>query len=228
MRKLLQMMWLGCMFAIPVSGLAQEPQRPPVLFPQEKWEVSFDNYMSLRDGNDDYRNLTREVSIVRNGNDLYIEGLFAEVPDAWVKCTLNGQEVIFEENQVLDIVDDQPVYFHWGSAEYAFNSGNTYAEADIKFQYSSNPEYSTTFTLSDDGETITAYMNQLGNPSAFWYDGKSDGNLQFSDGWYWKGPGDSDYEKVGEGFPEVDFMVNMVFRKVNDEGNSMTTKQIRL
>lgn len=224
MRKLLQLMCLGSMFVVSANGFAQEVLQPPVMFPQEKWELTFDNYMSLRDGNVNYRNLTRDVSIVRNGKDLYIEGLFSEVPDAWVKCTINGKEVTFEENQVLEIVDDQPVYFHWGSAEYSFNSGNTYAEADIRFQHSSGPECNTTLTLSEDGKTMTSSKNQQGNPAAVWYGGKSDGDVQFSGGWYWKGPGDSDYEKVGEGFPDADFMLNMVFRKVNDEGNGLTSK----
>lgn len=224
MRKLLQLMCLSSLFAISANGLAQELKRPPILFPQEKWEVAFDNYMSLKDGNDNYRNLTREVSIVRDGNDLYIEGLFSEVPDAWVKCTINGKEVTFEENQVLEIVDDQPVYFHWGSAEYSFNSGNTYAEADIRLKHSSGPEGNTTLTLSEDGKTMTADKTLHGNPAAVWYDSKSDGDLQFSDGWHWKGPGDSDYETVGEGFPESDFMINMVFRKMEGRGNGLTSK----
>lgn len=71
---------------------------------------------------------------------------------------------------------------------------------------------------------MTSSKSQQGNPAAVWYGGKSDGDVQFSGGWYWKGPGDSDYEKVGEGFPEADFMLNMVFRKVNDEGNGLTSK----
>lgn len=48
-----------------------------------------------------YGEIGNFASIGFDGNDVYIKGLFAEMPEAWVKGTRNGDKITFESGQYL-------------------------------------------------------------------------------------------------------------------------------
>lgn len=66
--------------------------------------------------NYEYQPAHRMVYVKWQGNDLYVKGLYSNVPDAWVKGTLDGDSVRFVSGQYLgiDMVSNYHVYFMGG------------------------------------------------------------------------------------------------------------------
>ena len=45
-----------------------------------------------------------------DGNDVYIQGILADMPEAWIKGTRNRNSITFESGQYLGILANKPVY----------------------------------------------------------------------------------------------------------------------
>ncbi len=235
MNRLTRIITIAALLAIcHLQGTAQSLVTPPAGLPQEKWELTYDDYRALiydhidltgilgHNQDPDYPiiptrdvlvKLKREVLLVRNGNDVYIKGIFQVYPKAWIKCRVDGDKVIVSNNQAIDM--NGPIYFHWGSAYH-----DTYAVREYKDSYK-NVDFTNftsgdnliLFTISDNGDTITARTahtdwlvpaEEFLKPS-FWFDGDVKGDWVFGCDW--------------GGYPDVGYMVNMVFRKIKDSGN---------
>lgn len=67
--------------------------------------------------------VTRPVQVAFNGSDVYLNGLSADLPDAWIKGTLSGDKVTFAANQYMGS-------FYYGYAEMFFS-----AYEDVVFDY---------------------------------------------------------------------------------------------
>ena len=50
------------------------------------------------------------VTIGFDGDDIYLQGLFEDYPEAWMKGTIDGTEVTFSDLQLIGQTDDSPVY----------------------------------------------------------------------------------------------------------------------
>lgn len=215
MNTLLKLMILAAVMtaSAPRAGAA-EPVSPPAGLDEEIWQLTYDNYRYLANGNSgpEYHDITRDVTIVRDGGDIYIKGVFKEYPDAWIKGDISGN--------VVNIGKIQPggdnVYFKCGSVECNFTSGNTYECYLALFDVN----VPAIFTMSEDGATIMAVPTHPAyNTNAytgFWY--ADNGNLRdmYRDGKVGEGPDGAEYET----FPNRDYMVNMCFKKSDAGGGS--------
>lgn len=97
----------------------------------ESWIFSGTDYF-------DSKQVARSVKVGFDGDDVYVQGISAEVPDAWIKGTLDGDQVTFKTGQFLAGADS---LFFIG---YNLNSGivdyvMTYDEEAGRF-YNDNPD----------------------------------------------------------------------------------------
>lgn len=231
---------IALMAIIPLQIKGQQPVTPPSGLPQEKWELTFDDYRaimvkyyfyipncaypSLPSSYDALINLKKEVVMVRDGNDVYIQGIFSEYGGSWIKGKVNGDRLVITNNQILDT--SGPVYFHWGALEHMDifpHLDENWVRAAAFF-----PEDTCiSFDISEDGKTITSrsqktHGSALGThlPS-FWFDNDKRGDWWFeynrflsfyyieSDKRWYKDTYDD-----GCGYPDIPYMVNMMFRKI--------------
>ena len=51
-----------------------------------------------------------DVKVAFVGSDVYICGIFADLPEAWIKGTLNGKKVTFESGQYLGVISHADVW----------------------------------------------------------------------------------------------------------------------
>lgn len=230
MRELIRMIFLTCLIlACTGNAVAQEPVAPPFTEPAEKWLLTYDDYRVVEGPSDCYTNFTREVRIVRDGDNIYVQGIFPSYSESWTLATVSGNELQFEKKQILQIVDGVPMYFRKGTAEFDFYSGSSLVEYDINF-YPDDWIYVPTsiITISDDGTTITVNKNEDGNPGVFWYDEKSEGMMHFAYGYRREDQYDGQVITVpfGEEFPDKDYMVNMDFERWRVVG--LKTSELRL
>lgn len=200
MCKLLRLICMAAiltMFAGCGNGDGPEPQ--PV---QETWLMTYDDYHALLyvikdDEKQKYKNLSREVTVLRDGDEISIKGILAEYPDAWVKGTIKGNKVYIGNSQVIGTFDGETSYFHWG---YAVSYSEYYLSG---YTYPSHIDFSTStgnaFIITDDGTSMTVPDSKLN--IAFWYDKDNDGKFHY---------------REDTGFPDVDIKVNISFRKVSD------------
>ena len=173
-----------------------EPQ--PV---KETWVMTYDDYHSMLDINESekqkYKNLSREVTILRNGDEISIKGIFAEYSDAWVKGTIKGNKVYIGNSQATGSNKEETAYFHWG---YALSYSEYYLSG---YTYPSHIDFSTSagnaFIITDDGTSMTVPDSKLN--IAFWCDKDNRGYFKYDE---------------DTGFPDVDIKVNISFRKVSD------------
>jgi hypothetical protein len=81
------------------------------------------------------------VNVGFDGNDVYVQGIFDYLPDAWVKGTISGDKVIFANKQYLGVDPSINRHCYLISATYeeltAPYSGRMYslADEDIVFDY---------------------------------------------------------------------------------------------
>lgn len=229
MMKLIQhLIGLTVLLANIVPCDAEESVTPPFTQPQECWIMYFDNYKSLyEDNNPEYHNLSRDLTIVRDGNDLYIQGIFNEFKDRWIKGTINGNELYIENSQPLSTANGEAFFFHWGLADLHYFNSNRFRDRIITlrtFKPTDDPYDTTTITISDDGNTITANMNPYEKSGSFWYDNKSGfSQLSFTYGWWVNDQGIE--EPHGEVFPEKDYLINMCLHKIDDSGIGNMTNE---
>ena len=101
-------------------GIRQEPSKvtPPEGIETQQWYV--------RASNDDGA-VIGTVGVVQDGQDLYLQGLFPQMPSAWVKGTINGNKAVFPTGQFLGMSNDKEIYIQ-GQLEND-------EESDIEFYY---------------------------------------------------------------------------------------------
>jgi hypothetical protein len=224
-RLLQQLICLAALLNFIVPCTAMEPVTPPLTQPRERWIMMFDDYhMLLYDQKPaDLINLSREITIVRDGNDLYIQGIFDKYPNAWMKGTVNGDELEMTNSQYITKDNYRYIYGHWGCARHSFRSGDTdvvsFKETSVMF---CNKPYSSqtpqNLAITNNGKTMTArvWNYSLEEYSAVWYDDEPEGTVDFTEGTY-SYNNDSNEFPYG-GFPEVDYRVNVCFKKIDDSG----------
>ena len=220
------------------QGTAQRPVMPPSGLTQERWELTYDDYRAPCDSlcifsyDTEYPrippsktlgNLKKEVVLVRDGNDVYILGIFSEYAGSWIKGTVDGDRLVIPNNQILDA--SSPTYFHWGATNYInLNGGENIVIRAVIF----TPEDDTiSFDISEDGKTIISRSSikyfedsSLHVPS-FWFDNDEMGDwtFDFNDLWHFISEDGDLYKNrysEGTGFPDIRYAINMVFRKIEE------------
>lgn len=207
------------------QGMAQGLVSPPKGLPEERWELTYDDYRARAYGVFDVseynRNpvyptipsrdvlvgLTREITWVRDGVDVYIKGIFREYPEAWIKCRIEGDRLTMQNGQVIDT--DGPIYFHWGSSYLDIGLVYEYKEnyRPVDFADFKSGDDLISFIVSEDGGSVTSsesygvIRDNTPDPS-FWFDNDMRGDWLFE-------------SELG-GYPDVEYMVNMVLRKKDD------------
>lgn len=84
--------------------------------------------------------LVHDVTLAQNGSDIYIKGLYADMPTAWIHGTMNGSTLSFGLSQYMGKWFDQ--FDTW-----MICSSNASACSDITFVYDAVKH---TYTLQDD------------------------------------------------------------------------------
>lgn len=196
---------VAMMASCAVQGYAWGPVWPPYGATRENWELDRDSYRGVRGTND--------VVIARDGNDVYIRGIFIEYPDMWIKGTIDGDKLQIDTDQFVDSM----VHFYCGSWEYYWSDGNTYN--DIEYTFKSDSQYGS-FTISADGNMMTADHED----ASFWYTlGEGEcvrfwehNHIYFNEevGEYWT--------KAGTGFPNIGYLINLRFKKKGVSGVEST------
>lgn len=195
---------------------------PPADLPEEIWNMQYNNYCMANWSGIDRERRERPVSIVRDGNMLYIKGIYADYPEFWMKATVEDNLVKFECGQLIceeDLILNAicPVYAMQG-AEYYYASHNyTYGvRYCIKFyKHETNELYGRRclLELSDDGKTISSefdgYLYSEDECyTAFWYNTKPE-EVKYER--YFS----NEFGLMGSGFPKVEFPVNVQFEYVS-------------
>lgn len=185
---------------------------PPAGTPEESWTLVYDNYMYLAKGAPgyEYHNLTRDVTVARDGADIYFKGVFENYPDAWIKGTAEGSSLTLQDAQPLEASDGTTAYFRWGAADYRSAQGEYFNYNNVGLNPNSTSSEPSRFTISEDGGTIAAVPGKSGAPGAFWYTSAPDAELSYYDG--------SVSDRPLPGIPERDFMVNLCFKKSTVSG----------
>lgn len=98
-------------------------------------------------------NVSNAVKVGFNGADVYVQGFSTDMPNAWVKGTLNEGTVTFATGQFLGGEDEDEVYF------IGYNV-KTKEIVDVVFNYNSE---SNTFEIADAdvAVAINAYKDQI-------------------------------------------------------------------
>ena len=204
MGKLLRLICMAAiltMFAGCNNGDDPEPQ--PV---QETWLMTYDDYHALLDIPENekqkYKDLIREVTILRDGDEISIRGIFLEYPDSWVKGVIRGDKVFIGNSQAIGTEDGETVYFHWFCVSHYSEHkylGNTSVMLPEYIEFYGSTGNS--FIISDGGNTMIEPDSESG--IAFLYDKDNGRNIYY-------------HYSEDTGFPDVDIKVNISFRKVSD------------
>ena len=109
------------------------------------------------------------VNVGFSGDDVYIQGIYNELPEAWVKGTISGNKVIFKSGQYLG-ADNYHQYLVAATAEQVWDdyyeeyyTEYTLADGDIEFDYDAS-----TKTLNNGSAfLINAGKNQVSYALAF-------------------------------------------------------------
>ena len=193
-------------------GKDSEPEPEPEAV-TETWQLTYDDYHTLvAPLESKYKNLIRNVTIVRKGDEMSIQGIFPEYPEAWTKFTIKYNNLYFAYPQTLGTDNGKSVYMHWGYASDSFSNGHTFLNIYVSFVPGT---IQAAFTISDDGSKIIAKKGQQGSAGAFWYNNDENGALSF-DSLGKLNPDDNIFTYTGTGFPDIPNMINMVFSKVSD------------
>lgn len=104
-------------------GARQEPVAvtPPAGIEAQQWYLHASSYFVVK----------RTLSMVRDGQEVYLQGLFQKLPQAWVKGSFDGQKAVFPSNQFVGIIDDEEIYFQ-GMVEDEYGAA---VEGDVVFDY---------------------------------------------------------------------------------------------
>lgn len=189
-------------------GKDSEPEPEPEAV-TETWQLTYDDYHTfLAPLEGEYKNLTRNVTIVRKGDEMAIQGIFAGYPEAWTKFTIKDNNLYFVHPQTLGTDYGKAVYMHWGYVSHDFSEGITFTNSYVSFRPGT---IQVAFTISLDGCKITAKKGEQGSSGAFWYNNDENGIINFDSFW-----DKNNNTYTGTGFPDIPNMINMVFSKVSD------------
>ena len=87
--------------------------------------------------------LQYNTNVGMDGNDVYVQGILADMPNAWIKGTREGNTVTFESGQYLGLLANKPVYM------MAVNRMNTSEIQPLVLTYDESTE-----TFSNDTQFI--------------------------------------------------------------------------
>lgn len=196
-----------------LQGMAQEMVTPPKGLPEESWEMTYNYWRQNPKDN------KRIVSLVRDGNDIYIKGIFEMYPFSWIKCMVQGDRLVIPNGQTIDT---KPIYFHWGACCYAGPLSGYYDK--VQSTTLSAADSLISFTISEDGHAITSRSKEEYKGDAypvvpcFWYDNDKRGDWVFDYVWI-----QAHYllkeQEFGSLWPDIPYIINMEFHKVDIEDN---------
>ena len=107
-------------------------------------------------GSEQYEDVSRSMMVARDANDVYLQGFSTNIPEAWVKGTLDGNNnAVFPAGQYLGQKD----YSIFGVYDFWFNGydNNTRQLKDAVFAYDGEKDEFTT----DDWIRITTAQNSV-------------------------------------------------------------------
>lgn len=216
---------------MPVPDPAPAPEQTPDSEPtpdpdEETWQLTFDNcrrvlyghyyYYYLGDGSvpEEYRNLTRNVTLRWSGDRFLIKGLFPDYPDAWVNGTVKDGKVFFETTQLLEETNGEQIYFHSGEVRSWLRNADRSLTSLMTFEPPLIiPETDYDFSIDENRNEIMcsdSFSRNSGN--AFWLSKDEEPKSEFHTTW-------RNGKVEGTPFPDPSTcMMNMVFRKVSSSG----------
>ena len=208
MSKLLKLICLATVLMLFTGCKGDDPE--PV---QETWQMTYDDYHSVLMAlspaeNEKYKDFSCNVTVVRDGNEISIKGLFAEYPDAWIKGTVKGNMVFIGNSQPIATDNGETVYFHWGYAES--DGHHNYSEHYTNYYISFGPGSGPAFIISNDGQTMTNSYPYGHN--AIWYNKADWGFFEYNSCY-------RDGKQEGTGYPDEDIKINIVLRKVTGDSS---------
>lgn len=117
-------------------------------------------------------NLGYTLNVVRDGNDIYIQGLFDYLPEAWIKGAMTGNVARFPSGQYVGSVNpkDFQDYEHESYDAYVFCSTDLNTTCDLEIEY--NPLNDTweayyQYILFSEKENIRSRFEHLQNLTFF-------------------------------------------------------------
>lgn len=137
-----------------------KPVEKPESVSTEKWALS------TPDGNGHF------VNVGIDGNDMYIGGLSESMPDGWIKGTISGDKVTFENDQYIGIANSHFTYFFAGARVfdeeyqdyyYALSDKPAVLNYDAEGKKLTSPEGLT--LLVNGSETKVYYLNAFDEPT---------------------------------------------------------------
>ena len=140
----------------------EEPITPPAGIAPVTYYYKGQSYYSSKD-----HNFLTQISVVKDGNDVYIQGLatgdddYEILPDAWAKGTLDGTTLTIPMGQYMGLYNGSPIYL------VGYNGD---AAADITFTYDAN---ANTYTLDN-------YMFVNGKVDEIYYYTRTNGGAVIS------------------------------------------------
>lgn len=113
----------------------------------EDYSLIYDGGYTYEDGSTTSRN-GHLVKVGKSGNDLYIQGLEADLPEAWVKGTIasDGKSVTFASNQYLGLGNNYFLFFK--SGKYTVEYDDYYGDYDRVYAETEG------LTLTIDGDKL--------------------------------------------------------------------------
>ena len=144
--------------------------------------------------------------MVRDGDDVYIKGVFREYPEAWIRGTVEDGELNVDGTQMLGDSDGAPVYFLSGTAVFDSSRTDTSDYVYARFWR----KQSVRFMITEDGGTMAALPKTEGYPS-FWYSARATDMLTLRDG---------NVRGELEEYPDVGYMLYMCLKKAGVSGLS--------
>lgn len=196
----------GVILMFTQCGKESEPEPETA---QETWQLTYDDYHTLLSpSEEEYKNRTHNVTIIRKGDELSIKGLFSEYPETYTEFTIKGDWVYLITPQILGIDNGNPVYIHWGYLFDDYSGGNTFSNRMISFNPGSDIQ--AAFRIREGGSKMTGTNNSNGDKGVFWYNNDEKGTLGFNSCWH-----RDDNTYTGTGFPDLGNMTNITLQKVS-------------
>lgn len=112
--------------------------------PRETWQLIYDDYRSMglvpAAEIDQYKNLTKDVTVVRGEDCLYIQGLTNKYPESWAKVSMTDSVA---DNRLL-LWSNQPMeglsaYLNCGDIKYIGFDGNTFSSSGVGCEPTTQP-----------------------------------------------------------------------------------------
>ena len=121
--------WYESNSTISINGTADEPVTPPAGL--ETQDAFMSGYLNTGSAVVTKQN----VKIGRDGNDVYVQGVFRTMPEAWAKGTFADENTIVFEPQLIAMSPDYTKYYLIGSNS---NNGSTIDPLSFSFRQTKN------------------------------------------------------------------------------------------